>query len=155
MILCIGATPAAQRVMAFERLAADEVNRAAVCVDGVAGKSVNVAKVLHALGESVVATGFLGGDRGSEVADTLQSLGIQLAFVPVETRTRQCITVIDKATGAITELVEESGSVPSRDYERLLGIVRDWAPRCSALVMSGTITPGGPEDFYLRCAELA
>ena len=155
MFLCIGATPAAQRVMVFERLAPDEVNRAAICLDGVAGKSINVAKVLHALGEAVVAMGFLGGDRGKEVSEALQARGIQLDFVPVEARTRQCITVIDKSTSAITELVEESRPIASADYERLFEIVRHWAPRGSALILSGTITPGGPEDFYRRCTELA
>jgi len=64
MILCIGTTPAAQRVMVFHRLTLDAVNRATTTLDGAAGKSVNVAKVLQALGEHPVAAGFLGGDRG-------------------------------------------------------------------------------------------
>ena len=67
MILCIGTTPAAQRVMVFRRLALDAVNRAVMTWDGAAGKSVNVAKVLQALGEQPVATGFLGGARGEQV----------------------------------------------------------------------------------------
>ena len=43
MILCVGTTPAAQRVMVFDRLIAGEVNRARITLDGFAGKSVNVA----------------------------------------------------------------------------------------------------------------
>ena len=54
MILCIGTTPAAQRVMIFRKLVLEGVNRAVLTLDGVAGKSVNVAKVLHALGQPVV-----------------------------------------------------------------------------------------------------
>ncbi len=61
MILCIGTTPAAQRVMIFHRVNVDHVNRAALTLDGAAGKSINVAKVLHALGGPVTAVGFLGG----------------------------------------------------------------------------------------------
>src|ERR1035441_7816486 len=64
MILCIGTTPAAQRVMAFRKLTIDAVNRAVTTLDGAAGKSVNVAKVLKALGEQPVATRALGGGRG-------------------------------------------------------------------------------------------
>ena len=60
-ILCIGTTPAAQRVMIFRKLTPDAVNRAATTLDGVAGKSINVAKILKALGAHPVATGFLGG----------------------------------------------------------------------------------------------
>ncbi|HEX7617679.1 MAG TPA: 1-phosphofructokinase, partial [Verrucomicrobiae bacterium] len=63
-ILCIGTTPAAQRVMIFRKLTPDAVNRAVTTLDGAAGKSINVAKILKTLGAHPVATGFLGGERG-------------------------------------------------------------------------------------------
>jgi tagatose 6-phosphate kinase len=141
--------------MVFPRLAPDVVNRAATTTDGVAGKSVNVAKVLHQLGESVLATGFLGGDRGREVELALSARGINQEFIWVEAKTRQCITVIDQAAGTVTELVEESRPVVPDDYGRLWGIIQRWAPKSGALVMSGTITPGGPSNFYFECARLA
>ncbi len=155
MILCLGTTPATQRVMVFRELTLDSVNRAATTLDGVAGKSVNVAKVLQTLGESVLAAGFLGGDRGEEVRAVLEARGIALGFLTVEARTRQCITVINQATGAITELVEESRPVLPADYDQLFQAIRAAAPGCRALVLSGTITPGGPVDFYRRCVEVA
>src|SRR5215831_20534712 len=111
MILCIGTTPAAQRVMVFGRLTLDAVNRARLSLDGAAGKSINVAKVLKALGEQPVATGFLGGDRGDEVRRELNAKSIESDFVSVAARTRQCVTVVDEASKAITELVEESAPV--------------------------------------------
>src|SRR5208282_6743867 len=103
MILCIGTTPAAQRVMVFRKLALDAVNRAETTLDGAAGKSVNVAKVLKALGEHPVATGFLGGDRGQEVRALMEAQGIEMEFVEVSARTRQCITVFDKSANTHTE----------------------------------------------------
>src|SRR5438128_5929911 len=111
MILCIGTTPAAQRVMVFRSLVLDAVNRAATTLDGAAGKSINVAKVLKALGERPLATGFLGGDRGEELRRLLTSKGIEMDFITVSPQTRQCITVIDESAHTITELVEESRPV--------------------------------------------
>src|SRR5215475_2303598 len=124
MILCIGTTPAAQRTMVFRRLVLDEVNRAATTTDGVAGKSVNVAKVLKALGEEPLATGFLGGDRGEHIRAVLRERGIDQGFIKVDARTRQCITVIDESGGTQTELVEESRPLPPRCYAALTAIVR-------------------------------
>jgi tagatose 6-phosphate kinase len=155
MILCIGTTPAAQRVMMFRRLAVDAVNRAAVTLDGAAGKSVNVAKVLAALGAPVAATGFLGGDRGEFIRQALVAAGVAADFVTVPARTRQCITVIDEATGTHTELVEESSAVTAADFEQLLGIIRHRCAAAKLMVLSGSIAPGGPADFYRQCAELA
>lgn len=155
MILCIGTTPATQRVMVFGKLTLDAVNRAATTVDGVAGKSINVAKVLHALGEEPLATGFLGGERGAQIRTLFEERGIGHEFVAVSAPTRQCITVIDQATGAHTELVEEGQPAPLPAYEQLLAIVRRRAPHARALVMSGTIPAGGPVDLYATCIQLA
>ena len=155
MILCLGTTPAVQRVMVFRRLALDTVNRAAQTLDGAAGKSINAAKVLRALGERPVATGFLGGAPGEFIRSTLHSLGVELDFVTVDAPTRQCMTVIDDAAQTHTELVEESRAVPSTAYEQLLQIVRRHVGQCRAVVMSGTIAPGGPVDLYATCARLA
>ncbi len=155
MILCIGTTPAAQRVMVFQRLTLDAVNRAAVTMDGIAGKSINVVKVLKTLGEDPLATGFLGGPRGEAIRDALATARIQADFVAVSAPTRQCITVIDESAGSITELVEESRPVEAADFEKLTVVVERRISQCQAVVMSGTITPGGPTAFYQRCTELA
>jgi len=155
MILCIGPTPAVQRVMVFPKLAIDAVNRAVRTLDGAAGKSVNVAKVLKSLGEQPLATGFLGGDRGDDLRALLQAREIEIDFVEVNKRTRQCITVIDESGATQTELVEESQPVPEADYDALARVVQKLIPSCRAVVMSGTLTPGAPADFYLRCTRMA
>ena len=155
MILCIGTTPAAQRVMTFRKLTIDAVNRAVTTLDGVAGKSVNVAKVLKALGEHPIATGFLGGDRGERVRAVLEAQGIELEFVSVAPGTRQCTTLLDAFTDTHTELVEESQPVAATDYEELMRIIRRRVKDCRAVVMSGTITPGGPVDLYFQGTQIA
>lgn len=155
MILCIGTTPATQRVMIFRKITLDAVNRAVTTLDGVAGKSVNVAKVLKALGERPVAVGFLGGDRGEQLRAELEARGIELGFVEVAGRTRQCTTLLDRSAGTQTELVEESQAVAAADYDELMRHIRRRVKDCRAVVMSGTITPGGPVDLYFQCTGLA
>jgi tagatose 6-phosphate kinase len=141
--------------MVFHQLAVGSVNRAKSTLDGAAGKSVNVAKVLRALGEPVLATGFLGGMRGEFVRRLLKERGISLAFVQVGESTRQCSTVVDETAGVQTELVEESRPVPPEKYHELLRVVRQLTCGCRAVVMSGTLTPGAPTNFYRECARLA
>jgi tagatose 6-phosphate kinase len=155
MILCIGATPAAQRVMVFEKVAVDQVNRAAKTVDGIAGKAINVTKVLKLLKEAPVAIGFIGGVRGREIQSRLGERGIENEFIEVPCNTRQCITVIDRQAGTQTELVEESQPVPPEKYDELLALVRRRIRGCKAIVMSGTLTSGAPETFYRDCLKLA
>src|SRR4029079_1312917 len=96
MILCVGTTPVWQRSMVFERLRLNEVNRAAAVHDFASGKSVNVARVLHTLGEAVVASGFVGGDRGAALLRDLDAAGVPNDFVVAAAATRQCVSVIDR-----------------------------------------------------------
>jgi tagatose 6-phosphate kinase len=154
-ILCIGTTPAAQRVMIFHKLTLDAVNRAATTLDGAAGKSINVAKVLKALGEQPVATGFLGGDRGNFLRAVLTGKNIESDFVAVSTRTRQCITMIDESRGTQTELVEESQPVEPADFDKLMKVIHRRMSECRAVVMSGTLVTGGPANLYFDCTRSA
>jgi 1-phosphofructokinase family hexose kinase len=141
--------------MVFRKVGTGVVNRARTALDGAAGKSINVAKVLKELGEHPFATGFLGGIRGDQILARLQPKEIESDFIRVSPETRECITVIDESTGSQTELVEESPPVSAQDYERLLELVRRRVGQCRAVIMSGTIAPGGPSDFYRLCTEIA
>jgi 1-phosphofructokinase family hexose kinase len=141
--------------MVFPKFSLDNVNRATETLDGAAGKSLNVAKVLKELGEHPVAVGFLGGDRGEELRRILARREIETDFVMVEAPTRQCITIIDESTGMVTELVEESRPVAGLQYERVGEIIQQRIPASRAVIMSGTLAPGGPCDFYRRCTQWA
>jgi tagatose 6-phosphate kinase len=154
-ILCIGTTPAAQRVMIFRKLTPDAVNRAVATLDGVAGKAINVAKILKALGAHPVVTGFLGGQRGESLRAAMTEKQIESYFVTVKAPTRQCITVIDESAGTHTELVEESRPVGPADFRKFMAVVRQRIAGCRAVVMSGTIASGGPAAFYRDCTRLA
>ncbi len=154
-ILCIGTTPALQRVMVFPRVSIGEVNRARQTREGIAGKSINVAKVLHALGGRPHALSFVGGPGGEAVRRELAARKISSDLIELPTPVRLCVTVIDEASGQVTELVEESRPVEAGMFEQFLRRVQRRLPGCRAAVMSGTIASGGPADLYARCVHVA
>jgi 1-phosphofructokinase family hexose kinase len=151
VIVCVGTTPVWQRSMVFERVHWNDVSRAVYALDYASGKSINVARVLDALGESVRAVGFAGGDTGKAILRDLRRARIRRDFVRVHRPTRQCITVIDRSTGTATELVEEAARVPEEDWQRLDMTLAKWLPRARGVVLSGSLPAGGPHDFYLSC----
>lgn len=155
MIICLGTTPAVQRVMVFERLAVNAVNRAVSVTQAAAGKAVNAAKAVHALGAAALPTGFVGGDRGRRLRRMLDEMGIRHDFVNVEPETRLCVTLLDRSARTHTELVEESSPVPPAAFDELAAKLQRLLSGARALVMSGTLTPGAPQDFYARCVRLA
>jgi tagatose 6-phosphate kinase len=155
MILCLGTTPTAQRTLIFERVTPDAVNRAAEVHEHASGKSVNVARVAHCLGEPVFATGFLGGDRGAFIRGELDRAGIDHDFVSVSPQTRLCTTVVDRSKKTATELVEESAAVTSANWAQLFQVFCAAVGRARLCVLSGSLPPGGPIGFYADCVRVA
>lgn len=155
MIICLGTTPALSRSMMFDSLTIDEVNRATGVYDYAAGKSPNVARVLHTLGQPATVVGFIGGDYGLILRRDLDAAGVTHAFTDVQPNTRLCVTVIDRAARTATELIEEAGPVTLKDAERLLDHLSAQLIGASMLVLSGSLAVGVPVDFYAQCVRLA
>lgn len=155
MILCLGVTPVYQRSMSFDRVTLDDVNRARKVHDYASGKSINVGRVLHALGQDALITGFIGGRRGTMLCRDLDAAGLRHDFITVAPETRQCITVIDRAAGTATELVEESAPVQEPDWRGLEQKLESILPKARVWIFSGTLTPGAPPDFFARWLPLA
>lgn len=154
MILCIGTTPVFQRTLVFDRLALDEVNRAVEVAEYASGKVINVVHVAHTLGADVTATGFLGGETGKFIRHQLNDWGVNHDFVTVDPKTRICTTVIDRAGGTVTELVEEAAKVSEAAWDELRARTAQMIASAKVIVLSGSQPPGGPTDFFAFCAEL-
>jgi tagatose 6-phosphate kinase len=151
MILCIGTTPTVQRTMVFDALKLDDVNRAAAVTEYASGKAVNVARVLRALAHAdILAVGFAGGRRGQFLLEELATENIPFDFVTTAAETRLCTTVIDRATGHATELVEESPAATPAEWDALHARVARHAESAETIVYAGTLAPGAPPDLCAR-----
>ncbi len=112
------------------------------------GKGFNVSRSLQQIGIDSIAMGWVGGGTGKMLADGLQGLGIQTDFVWVEQDTRTN-TMIIEAEGAWHIKVNEPGPSISRDdIEHLLLKVEGYARRDDLWVLSGSLPPDVPDDFY-------
>jgi tagatose 6-phosphate kinase len=148
--------------MVFDRVVIDEVNRAVDVHESATGKSVNAARVLKMLGQEPIALGFLGGDTGQALRRDCDARGIRHSFVDVASPTRLCVTVIDRSTRHATELVQESNPVTPAEVEKLIRKLAEQLAKeagglaaPSMLLLSGSLAPGVPAEFYRQCIELA
>lgn len=155
MILCLGTTPAVQRTLRFTHFKLDAVNRAADVFDYAGGKASNVARVAHQLGEPVLTCGFLGGDTGTFIRKNLDQTGILHDFVTVTPPTRLCVTIVDQFTATSTELVEEAAALEESDWNQLDTTLHRHLKTATVLVLTGSLPPHAPADFYARCTSAA
>lgn len=152
-ILCIGASPALQRTMEFERVARGGVNRARRVTSSPAGKAVNVALVLRTLGCEPLLTGFLGGSTGVLMRELLAARGVAADCVEVPHPTRICTTLVEDGSPSVTELVEEAATPDDHQWRALSSRCRDLLPRCAYAVIAGALPPNSPVDVYAMLAR--
>jgi len=141
--------------MIFAGVTPDEVNRAIETRRGASGKPINVARVLHSLGEKAMLCIPVGGDTGRFIRADLDASGIAHDCVESKAPTRTCVTVIDRSTNRATELVEESGPLSADESAQMLAKFQKHLPACRIAVLSGTLAGGVSEDFYADCCRVA
>lgn len=114
-----------------------------------AGKGFNVAKALQRLGgESVVATGFLYDENGEASQKALQSEGVKVDCVWKPGRIRTNTKLFDCEKNTITEFNESGIEAGKEDVQELFDKIIALAKESRFLIMSGSLPPGCPNDFY-------
>ncbi|ROO86984.1 tagatose 6-phosphate kinase [Actinocorallia herbida] len=147
MILTVTLNAALDVTYPVDRLVPGAVHRVGPPRRRAGGKGVNVARVLAALGEEVLATGFAGGATG---AAFLADLPVPSAFVQIGGETRCTLTVLD----AEATLFNEPGPlVTEPEWQAFLTRFRTL--RADVVVLSGSLPPGLPDDAYARLIEAA
>ena len=152
-VLVTGLNPAWQKVLEFDELKPGQVNRAVSCNEFGSGKGLNVALVLRGLGHDVSLIQVLGGTNGRRLKAYCDEQGIESLNIETESETRVCSTLIDKAAGQVTELIEPFRVMPEeRVLERLIRAV-EATSGWDALVTSGTTPTGVEPRVYLDIAR--
>jgi len=143
MHLTVTFNPAVDQTLAFdEPMAPDRVMRAESARFDAAGKGVNVAQFLTALGEDAVATGVLGGFTGRFIRDRLTETGVATAFVEGPGTTRLNTTAV--ADGSEFKLNHDGPKLSPGTVDAVVETVRERDP--DTVVVSGSLPPGVTTD---------
>jgi 1-phosphofructokinase len=109
------------------------------------GKGVNVARAIAAAGGDVVSV--LPAAASDPIVTALRALGLELATVPVQAPVRTNYTLVDPA-GTTTKLNEPGAVLTETTRAALTGILHGHAANARWVVLSGSLPPGTPVDWY-------
>jgi 1-phosphofructokinase len=155
VIATVTLNPAVDRTLWVPRLMLGRTNRVHEQEEHPGGKGINVARVARWLGCQVVATGFLAGAGGREIAEALAGEGVSTDFVHVPGEIRVNLKLVDPVSGTQTEVNEPGAAVDARHLEDLKDRVDGLSRRCRVLVFSGSLPPGVPVDAYADLVGVA
>lgn len=154
MILTVTLNPAVDKTYTTGELFVGHVNRMQSVTNIPGGKGINVSKILREFGQEVAATGFLGGYPGKFIEERLEEMGISCHFVTVQGDTRSSMNVI-AANGYVTEILEPGPEILAEERVLFLNRYRELVKQCEMVVLSGSMAPGLPADFYAELIHIA
>ncbi len=119
------------------------------------GKGVNVARALAALELPAVAAGFIGQGELELYRNALERLGVITRFVPVAGHTRTNYKLVTEDTGAETEVNERGPVISESELQRLEAVLDELLASAEMLLLSGSLPPGVPPDYYAQLIQRA
>ncbi|MFO7787592.1 MAG: 1-phosphofructokinase family hexose kinase [Halospina sp.] len=119
------------------------------------GGGINVARNLEMLGDRVHAVFPAGGRNGHLLEAMLCQEAIPYDAIHVGSETRQNLALTETDTGRMFHLVFPSPALTRDECQTCQNAARQAMASAGYLVISGSLPPGVPEDFYARLIEEA
>lgn len=117
------------------------------------GGGINVARVLRTLGSEAVAVYPAGGPLGEVLTGLLQAEGLNQLPVPIAGWTRENFTVREVASNQQYQFTMPGPTLSSDELDRCLNALAPLDHPPDYVVLSGSLAPGVPPDFYARIIE--
>lgn len=117
------------------------------------GGGINVARVLARLGADAEALYLAGGVTGPVLGGLLDRAGLAHRVIPIAGDTRISLAVHERASGREYRFVPQGPKIAEAEWRRCLDVVGQLD--CEWLVLSGSLPPGVPDDFYARIVSVA
>ena len=146
MIITLTANPSLDRTASLDApLARGQVQRVSGVTVEPGGKGVNVARAIHYAGQSVRAV--LPAPDEDPILAALRQLGVDYRTVAVAVGVRMNLTLTEP-DGTTTKLNEPGPRLSDAQIEELAALVVSEAADAEWVVLSGSLPPGVPADFY-------
>jgi 6-phosphofructokinase 2 len=138
-----------------EQVLAEKKIRCAVPHFEPGGGGVNVSRAIRKLGGESTALFTSGGVKGELYRSMLEAERLQVRPLPVSRETRENLTVLEISSGRQYRFGMPGPELSEQEWRDCLSEVANLNPRPGWLVLSGSLPPGVPHDFYARLIRLA
>ena len=155
MISSVSLNPSIDRTLELERLEVGGLNRVKKQTDVAAGKGMNVTLAAAALSEKAACIGFMYREGGALFEKRLHEGGAEGDFVWCDGAVRVNTKVFDREKGEITELNASGTAVNDEQLQDIKLLVKNRSAKSDALILTGSLPPNCPADFYATLTGLS
>ncbi len=154
-VIAVAMNPSIDKTIVVDKLIPYGLNRARSTRIDLGGKGINVGRILHSFGVNVTITGMMAGRDGEVLLEQLRASGIDFEFLTVEGETRTNYKIIDESVNKVTEINEQGFLTTLENVHLFFERLERLTENAEILVLSGSLPPGVPVDFYANCTEIA
>ena len=117
------------------------------------GGGINVARMIGRLGGEAKAVFPIGGCVGQALAQLVAGEGIAGRPIAIAGETREDFTVFEKTSGKQFRFVEQGPELSEQEWRGCLDAFLDDAKGAAFAVISGSLPPGVPKEFFTLAAR--
>ena len=119
------------------------------------GGGINVARVAYRLGSDVAAIYPVGGVIGKLLQRLVEREGIESLVTPSHVETRENFTAYEHESGEQYRFVLPGSKLHRTEWEACLDKLVSLPQKPKFVVVSGSVPPGVPDDFFARVVKVA
>lgn len=140
--------PAVDRYYYLDEIKSISVNRALQTNLYPGGKGINVALALDQIGIKSTIFGCIGGNNGRIIRESLQERDLENWLFEIAAETRENLKLVELSKGKITEINTPGPLLSEREFSDLAAQLSVKLSEFSFVVLSGSLPPGIPSNFY-------
>jgi 1-phosphofructokinase family hexose kinase len=142
--------PAFDLIYSVDNFVSGSTLRDVSCHRYPAGKGINVAQVVHTLGEEASVIGVMPERDRQQFVSYLEREGLQYHFCPTSGDVRMNVTIIERNCGTASHINSPTGALPSQVQDEFLRFVGTHLSAGDAWCFIGSIPPGFDDDLYAK-----
>lgn len=154
-VVTITCNPSVDVSFAVERLIDTTKLRCSQPRKDAGGGGINVARVLQRLGSECLSIHLAGGRTAADLNALLDAERVPYKCISIANETRENVTVLETATCREFRFIMPGPDVMESEWRGCLQYLDALDPQPRYLVVSGSLPPGIPHDFYARIARWA
>ena len=150
MITAVSMNPSVDRTITVPKFTFGGMNRVSSSRDDAGGKAVNVAVAAARLGAKTRCVGLNWKENGRLLTERLEQAGVETDFLWLDGAVRVNIKLVDGESGLVTEINSSGAKLTEAQVREAEELILRSARESEALVCTGSLPPGCPDDYYAR-----
>jgi 6-phosphofructokinase 2 len=118
------------------------------------GGGINVSRAIRNLGGESLALIPAGGPNGDLLQELLSNEKINFDLIPIIEHTRLSINVYEKSSTKQYRFIMPGPNLSEEEWKSCLNRIKNLKHKPEYIVISGSLPPGVPEDFFDAAAKI-